>query len=108
MRYKSPKRRVSAKLRDDRQSAIRPNEFWPMDFMADQLFNGRRIRVLTIVDNFSRVSPPVGVGFSYKDHDFVASLELAVRRYGRPGRIRVDNGPEFISMDLDLWSYATR
>jgi putative transposase len=108
MRYKSPKRRVSAKLRDDRQSAIRPNEFWSMDFMANQLFNGRRIRVLTIVDNFSRVSPPIGVGFSYKDHDFVASLELAVRRYGRPGRIRVDNGPEFISRDLDLWAYANK
>lgn len=108
MRYKSPKRRVSAKLRDDRQPALSPNECWSMDFMADQLFSGRRIRLLTIVDNFSRVSPFIGVGFSYKAHDVVAALELAVRRHGKPDRIRVDNGPEFISRDLDLWAYANK
>ena len=104
MRYKSPKRRVSAKLRDDRQLAIRPNECWSMDFMADQLFNGRRIRVLTIVDNFSRVSPLIGVGFSYKGYDVVSALNLAVAQYGVPECIRVDNGPEFISKEVDLWA----
>ena len=42
---------------------------------------------------------------SYKGHDVVASLERACRRYGKPERICVDNGPEFISKDLDLWAY---
>ena len=108
MRYKPPKRRVKAKLRDDRCDALRPNQCWSMDFMSDQLFNGRRIRVLTIVDNFSRVSPFIGAGFSYKGHDVVVSLERACKRYGRPERIRVDNGPEFISRDLDLWAYLNK
>lgn len=66
IRHKRPKRRVSAKVRDDRTQAIRPNQCWSMDFMADQLIDGRRIRVLTIVDNFSRVSPLIGVDFRYK------------------------------------------
>jgi len=45
MRHKSPKRRVKAKLRNDRFDAVRPHQCWSMDFMSDQLFNGRRIRV---------------------------------------------------------------
>ena len=63
MRHKPPRRRVSAKLREDRTDAIRPHQCWSMDFMADQLFDGRRLRLLTIVDNVSRVSPFIGVGF---------------------------------------------
>jgi putative transposase len=106
MRYKSPKRRIRAQLRGDRSTAERPNQCWSMYFMADQLFDGRRIRLLTIVDNFSRISPLIGVGFSYKGHDVVASLERACGRYGKPERIRVDNGPEFVSKDHDLWAYT--
>ena len=105
MRYKSPKRRSKAKLRKDGSDAVRPNQCWSMDFMSDQLFNGRRIRLLTIVDNFSRVSPLIGVGVNYNSDDVVASLETACKRYGRPERIRVDNGPEFISKQLELWAY---
>ena len=108
MRYKSPRRRVIVKLRDDRQPALSSNECWSMDFMADQLFSGGRIRLLTIVDNFSRVSPLIGVGFSYKAHDVVGALDLAVKRHGKPARILVDNGPEFISRDFDLWAYANK
>lgn len=106
MRHKPPRRRVSAKLRDDRTDAIRPNQCWSMDFMADELFDGRRLRLLTIVDNFSRVSPFIGVGFRYRGYDVVTALNLAVAQYGVPECIRVDNGPEFISKEVDLWAYA--
>ena len=106
MRHKPPRRRVSAKLREDRTEAIRPNQCWSMDFMADELFDGRRLRLLTIVDNFSRVSPFIGVGFRYKGYDVVTALNLAVAQYGVPESIRVDNGPEFISKEVDLWAYA--
>ncbi len=106
MRNKTPKRRVSAKLRDDRRPASAPGEVWAMDFMADQLFSGQRIRVLTIVDIFSKVSPAIGVGFSYKGCDVVDTLDQAVEEHGCPKRIRLDNGPEFVSRDLDLWAYA--
>jgi putative transposase len=57
LRKKTPKRRVKAKLRDDRRNATRPNETWAMDFVHDQLATGTKLRVLTIVDTFSRFSP---------------------------------------------------
>ncbi len=106
MRSKTPKRRVSAKLRDDRRPASAPGEVWAMDFMADHLFIGQRIRVLTSVDIFSKVSPALGVGFSYKFCDVVDTLDQAVEEHGCPKRKRLDNGPVFVSRDLNLWSYA--
>jgi putative transposase len=74
--------------------------------MADQLFGGRRLRVLTIVDNVSRVSLFIGVGFRHRGYDVVTALNLAVAHYGVPECIRLDNGPEFISKEVDLWAYA--
>ena len=74
--------------------------------MADELFDGRRLKVLTIVDNSSRVSPGIKVGQNLKAVDVVAALEHAVHRFGKPNTIRVDNGPEFVSKELDLWAYA--
>jgi putative transposase len=73
-----------------------------MDFQSDQLFDGRKIRVLTIVDKFTRVSPAIDVRLSYRGPDVVATLERVASVSGRPKRIRVDNGPEFISKDLGL------
>lgn len=105
LRNKTPKRKVSAKLREDRCPATAPNQVWAMDFMSDQLFDGRRIRVLTIVDAFTRLSPAIDVRQSYRGSDVVATLERVRHLYGKPRTIRVDNGPEFISRDLDLWAY---
>jgi putative transposase len=106
MRHKTPRRRVKAKLREDRRPAEQMNDCWSMDFMADQTFDGKKLRVLTIVDNFSRVSPAIGVRRQYTGYDVVRTLEWATKRYGTPQAIRVDNGPEFVSKELDLWAYA--
>ena len=56
LRIKTPRRRVSCRTRVDRPEAARINDCWAMDFMADELFDGRRIRLLTIVDHFTRES----------------------------------------------------
>ena len=106
LRNKSPKRRVKAKLRDDRQEAVQPNETWAMDFVHDQLATGKKIRVLTVVDTFSRFSPILDPRFSYRGEDVVQSLEKTCAKLGYPKAIRVDQGSEFISRDLDLWAYA--
>jgi putative transposase len=80
LRNKTPKRRVKAKLRDDR----RANETWAMDFVHDQLATGRKLRVLTIVDTFSRFSPAVEPRFNFRGADVVEVLE----RVGRQGGFR--------------------
>ena len=54
LRTKTPRRRVSCRRRMDRPEATRINDCWAMDFMTDELFDGRRIRLLTIVDHFTR------------------------------------------------------
>ncbi|MEN7538840.1 IS3 family transposase [Aurantiacibacter sp. DGU5] len=105
LRNKTPKRRVKAKLREDRTTAVRPNDVWAMDFVHDQLATGRKLRILTVVDTFSRLSPVVDPRFSYRGEDVVATLERACRKIGYPKTIRVDNGSEFISRDMDLWAY---
>ena len=106
LRNKTPRRRVKAKLRDDRQAATHPNQTWAMDFVHDQLATGKKIRVLIIVDTFSRFSPIVDPRFSYRAEDVVAALERTCVRLGYPRTIRVDQGSEFISRDLNLWAYA--
>ncbi len=105
LRNKTPKRRVKAKLREDRQDATHSNQVWAMDFVHDQLATGRKLRILTVIDIWSRFSPIVDPRFSYKGEDVVQTLEHACRQIGYPKSIRVDNGSEFISRDLDLWAY---
>lgn len=105
LRNKTPKRRVMAKLRSDRQAATRSNETWAMDFVHDQLATGRKLRVLTIVDMFSRFSPAVEPRFKFCGADVVEVLVRVGREVGLPAAIRVDQGTEFVSRDLDLWAY---
>ena len=105
LRIKSPKRRVKAKLREDRCEATQANETWAMDFVHDQLATGRKLRVLTIVDTWSRFSPVVDPRFSYRGEDVVATLDLVCAEVGFPKAIRVDQGSECLSRDLDLWAY---
>jgi putative transposase len=69
---------VAAKLRDDRRTASTSNEIWAMDFVHGQLATGHRIRVLTVVDTFSRFSPVIDPRFSYRAEDVVTALEGAV------------------------------
>jgi putative transposase len=106
MRKKRPKRRVQVKIREDTIEIKARNDCWSMDFVADQLFKGEKLRALTILDIFTRQRPQIGVGFCYKSVDVVNSLEEAVKLYGKPRAIRLDNGPEFIAKALDLWAYS--
>ena len=75
-----------------------------MDFVHDQLATGRKLRVPTIVDTWSRFSPALEPRFSYRAEDVVATLDRVCAEAGFPRTIRVDQGSEFISRDLDLWA----
>jgi putative transposase len=105
LRNKVPKRRVKARLRDDRTVATHVNQTWAMDFVHDQLATGRKLRILTVVDTFSRFSPSIDPRFSYRGEDVVQALERVCGEIGYPKTIPVDQGSEFVSRDLDLWAY---
>jgi putative transposase len=69
---------------------------------------GRKMRALTIIDTFSRFSPALEPRFSFRGTDVVEVLERVGREMGLPATIRVDQGTEFVSRDLDLWAYQRR
>lgn len=82
------------------------DQCWSMDFVADNLFNGRRIRALTVVDNFSRECPAIEVGQGLRGDDVVAVMARLKQLQRRvPERFQTDNGSEFISKALDKWAY---
>ena len=99
-------RAEKAKLREGRCAASRVNDVWAMDFVHDQLATGPKLRVLTVVDTFSRYSPAVVPRFRFRALDVIDVLERVCAEIGYPASIRVDQGSEFISRDLDLWASA--
>jgi putative transposase len=105
MRPKRPGRHVSACRRMVRATSSHPNESWSMDFMSDALYDGQKIKLLTLVDNFTRESLAIEVAWRLGGHGVVATLMQVVEEKGVPKSIRIDNGPEFTSKVLDQWSY---
>jgi putative transposase len=104
LRLKTRKKRVNG-LRGPKPVATQPNECWSRDFMADRLVDGRRFRVLTLVDNVSRVSPAIVVDSSLTGERVVEALERLAADGMRPQMLSIDNGPEFISRALDAWAH---
>ena len=76
-----------------------------MDFVSDSLADGRRYRVLNVVDDFTRLSVALKVGLSLPAERVIEALSEAIDEYGPPRTIVVDNGPEFRSKKLDQWAY---
>ena len=105
LRRKRPKRHVSAAVRVGQPLAQCPDEFWSMDFVSDALFDGRRFRALTVVDNFTRESLAIEVDQGIRGEQVVQVLQRLAYSRSLPERIYCDNGPEFISKVLDKWAY---
>lgn len=99
------RKKVVSLLRPQPEKPIAVNEQWSMDFVSDQLMDGRRFRALTLVDKFSRESPHIEVDFSLTGQRVVSVLELLKSIRGLPEIITVDNGSEFISKVMDKWAY---
>jgi putative transposase len=107
LRLKTKKKRVSEPRVPTPQPSA-PMQCWSMDFVADRLGDGRQIRLLTLVDNFSRVSPAIEVDFSLTGKRVVEVLERLKTSCGLPAVIKVDNGSEFISKAMDEWAYHNK
>ena len=85
-----------------------PNVNWSMDFVADSLAGGRRLRCLAIVDNFSRECLAIEVDTSITGTRVKRVLEHLTQVRGLPRAIQVDNGPEFAGKILDAWAYESK
>ncbi|ONF97289.1 IS2 transposase TnpB [Sphingomonas jeddahensis] len=105
LRLKKSRRNVSAANRDRQPAAAAANEMWSMDFVSDALFDGRRLRALTVVDAFTREVLAIDVHQGIKGEQVVEVMARISSTRGAPRTIRVDNGPEFISKALDRWAY---
>jgi putative transposase len=81
------------------------NEAWAMDFMSDQLFDGRPFRILTVIDGHTREALATVPRTSFRAYQVAEILDWLVMLRGRPKSLRVDNGPEFAGKVLDQWAY---
>lgn len=82
-----------------------PNDRWAMDFVHDSLWNGRKLRNLTLVDVYTKEALAIYVDTSISGHGVVRCLDRVSKERGYPRVITVDNGPEFRSKVLDRWAY---
>ncbi len=108
IRTKLPRRKRAWRYRQGRPGAAVANEVWAMDFMSDQLFDGRPIRILTVVDIHTREGLSTHPRANFRAAQVVEILDGLVRHRGKPKGLRVDNGPEFAGRLLDHWAYLNR
>ena len=99
-----PKKRVPNRNPEPLTVPSFPNMSWSMDFMSDALSSGDSFRTLNIVDDFNREVLHIEIDKSLPSQRVIRALTMAIEQYGAPERIRVDNGPEFISHALAKWT----
>ena len=97
------KKRIPARVKQQLFQPSEMNQVWSVDFMSDSLWDGRRIRLLNIIDDYNREVLSIETDTSFPTLRVIRSLEEIGKARGLPKIIRVDNGPEFISNQLDMW-----
>jgi len=102
------KRRVPVRLRQPLVAPTQLNEIWALDFMADALYDGRGFRTFNVLDEGDRAALAIEIGTSIPSARVIRILEDLIRLYGRPARVRVDNGPELTAEAFVNWCAAQR
>lgn len=88
-------------------AVARPDERWSIDFMHDRLANGRSIRTMNVVDDFTRECLAIEVAFSFGSYDVIRCFEAIAGERAKPQAIRFDNGPEFTSRAMLHWAASS-
>jgi putative transposase len=102
------RKRTAAMTRQEKVSASKPNQVWSLDFVTDQLANGRRFRALTIVDIYTRESLAIKAAAGLKGADVVRVLNHLKGKRGVPQYLFCDNGSEFTGQAMDLWAHQNQ
>jgi putative transposase len=100
---RKPKRRIPERVKEPLLIPEGMNKSWSKDFMSDSLVDGRRFRLLNVMDDYNRESLAIEVDTSLPTLRVIRVLERLVENRGTPESIRMDNGPEFISEKLKVW-----
>lgn len=106
LRRKRPRRRKMSAHRSARPLPTKPNDAWSMDFMSDQLASGAKIRLLTVIDVFTRKALAIEVGHRLRGENVANTLNRLVYLHGKPKAVFCDNGAEFTGQIMDLWAYS--
>jgi putative transposase len=101
------RKRIAAGKRVQLPLPSRANERWSLDFMSDQLADGRVFRTLNVVDDFTRECRAIEVDTSLTGRRVARVLGRLCTEHGRPAALVMDNGPELTSKALDTWAYRT-
>ncbi len=99
-----PKKRLKREKPEPLAVPEKPNQTWSMDFMHDQLADGRRYRLFNVIDDCNREGLGIEVDFSLPAERVIRALNQIIEWRGRPNTIRCDNGPEYISELLKNWA----
>ena len=97
------KKRLPERIKQPLLVATTPNQTWSIDFMSDSLVDGRKFRLLNVIDDFNRESLAIEVDTSLPSLRVIRALDQLIIQRGKPAHIRTDNGPEFISHKLQEW-----
>lgn len=97
------KRRVPTRIKEPLAQAQNINQVWSVDFMSDSLENKRKFRTLNIMDDYNRKAVSIEADFSIPAQKLIGAMKRAIHENGKPVKVRVDNGPEFISSDFVEW-----
>lgn len=97
------KRRLPERLKIPLTTPTAANQIWSIDFMSDSLVDGRKFRLLNVIDDFNRESLAIEVDTSLPSLRVIRVLERLIAQRDCPANIRCDNGPEFISHKLEEW-----
>jgi putative transposase len=96
-------RRVPRRIRQPLTAPPVLNQTWALDFMTETLYDGRRVRLLTMIDEGNREGLEIAMGVSLPSRRVVRVLNELVALHGRPSAVRIDNGPEFTAQPFVDW-----
>lgn len=97
------KKRLPSRIKEPLLQPLSPNLTWSMDFMEDRLSDGRKVRTLNIIDDFNREVLHITIDRSISSQRVIRELDKLIEWRGKPEKIRVDNGPEFIAQKMTEW-----